>query len=118
MADQRPPRNGPRGHHGHHGQGTVLPLRPNRTTSSGGPPADRWAELHAHSSFSFLQGASSPGELAVEAARLGIGVLALTDRDGLYGARRLAEAAAAAGISTVYGAELTLETGQGLPAGR
>jgi error-prone DNA polymerase len=67
-----------------------------------------WAELHVHSAFSWLQGAAQPHELVTEAARLGITVLAVTDRDGLYGARRLAEAAKAAGIGTVYGAELTL----------
>ncbi|NJQ08488.1 error-prone DNA polymerase [Streptomyces lonarensis] len=76
----------------------------------------RWTELHAHSSFSFLQGASSPPELALEAARLGIDTLAVTDRDGLYGARRLSEAAAAAGIATVHGAELTLDPGAHHPA--
>ncbi|MEO3976885.1 error-prone DNA polymerase [Streptomyces sp. CAU 1734] len=67
-----------------------------------------WAELHVHSTFSFLQGAADPGALVTEAARLGIGTLALTDRDGLYGARRLTEAAQTAGIATVFGAELTL----------
>src|SRR5674536_261317 len=45
----------------------------------------RYAELHAHSAFSFLDGASQPEELAVEAARLGLSALALTDHDGLYG---------------------------------
>lgn len=72
-----------------------------------------WAELHVHSSLSFLQGASDPSVLVAEAARLGTEVLALTDRDGLYGARRLAEAARGTGVRTVYGAELTL-TGHGL----
>nr|WP_188283784.1 error-prone DNA polymerase [Streptomyces sp. CBMA29] len=72
-----------------------------------------WAELHVHSSLSFLQGASDPGALVTEAVRLGIGVLALTDRDGLYGARRVAEAARGTGLRTVFGAELTL-TGHGL----
>ncbi|MER6121460.1 error-prone DNA polymerase [Streptomyces sp. NPDC001795] len=74
--------------------------------SSGDGPG--WAELHVHSSFSFLTGCSQPDQLVAEAARLGISVLAVTDRDGLYGARRLATAAAPAGIGTVYGAELTL----------
>ncbi|MEL3948787.1 error-prone DNA polymerase [Streptomyces sp. LNU-CPARS28] len=67
-----------------------------------------WAELHAHSSFSFLQGASDPEVLAAEAARLGVEVLAVTDRDGLYAARRLASAARRHGLSAVYGAELSL----------
>ncbi|HYB81432.1 MAG TPA: PHP domain-containing protein, partial [Mycobacterium sp.] len=45
-----------------------------------------YAELHAHSAFSFLDGASTPEELVEEAARLGLRALALTDHDGLYGA--------------------------------
>ncbi|SFF32797.1 error-prone DNA polymerase, DnaE-like [Actinacidiphila alni] len=75
-----------------------------------------WAELHAHSSLSFLQGASEPSALVAEALRLGVEVLALTDRDGLYGARRLAEAADGTALRTVYGAELTLtDHGLGRP---
>ncbi|MFD1506823.1 error-prone DNA polymerase [Georgenia yuyongxinii] len=69
-----------------------------------------YAELHAHSAFSFLDGASQPEELAVEAARLGLEALALTDHDGLYGVVRLAEAARALGLPTVLGAELNLGT--------
>ncbi|MGH9267512.1 MAG: PHP domain-containing protein, partial [Acidimicrobiales bacterium] len=44
-----------------------------------------YAELHCHSNFSFLDGASHPEELAEEAARLGLSALALTDHDGFYG---------------------------------
>ncbi|WP_405185863.1 error-prone DNA polymerase [Streptomyces anulatus] len=73
-----------------------------------GRPEEDWAELHAHSTFSFLRGASRPEDLVAEAARLGIGVLAVTDRDGLHAARRLHAAARDHGIGTVYGAELTL----------
>ena len=51
-----------------------------------------YAELHAHSSFSFLDGASMPETLAEEAIRLGLTALALTDHDGLYGIARMAEA--------------------------
>src|SRR5215210_5726243 len=81
-----------------------------------------YAELHCHSNFSFLDGASHPEELAEEAARLGLEALALTDHDGLYGVVRFAEAARAAGLPTVFGAELTLgveryEPGQPDPAG-
>jgi len=68
----------------------------------------RYAELHVHSNFSFLDGASHPEELVREAARLGLGALALTDHDGLYGVVRFAEAARALGLPTVFGAELTL----------
>jgi len=70
-----------------------------------------YAELHCHSNFSFLDGASHPEELAAEAARLQLDALALTDHEGLYGAVRFAEAARAAGLATVFGAELTLAPG-------
>jgi error-prone DNA polymerase len=74
------------------------------------PPADAvpYAELHAHSAFSFLDGASQPEELLEEAARLGLTALALTDHDGFYGIARMAEAAAQQSIATVFGAELSL----------
>ena len=67
-----------------------------------------YAELHAHSNFSFLDGASDPEVLVEEAVRLGLGGLALTDRNGFYGVVRFAEAARAHGLSTVFGAELTV----------
>ena len=67
-----------------------------------------YAELHCHSNFSFLDGASHPEELVEEAARLGLAALALTDHDGMYGVVRFAEAARAVGMRTVFGAELTL----------
>ena len=67
-----------------------------------------YAELHCHSSFSFLDGASSPEALVEEAVRLGLGALALTDHGGLYGVVRLAEAARELGLPTVFGAEVTL----------
>jgi error-prone DNA polymerase len=73
-----------------------------------------YAELHAHSSFSFLDGASSPESLIEEAARLGLHGLALTDHDGFYGIVRMAEAAAAQKIlndstpATIFGSELSL----------
>jgi error-prone DNA polymerase len=75
-----------------------------------------WAELHCHSCYSFLDGASTPAELVAEAARRGVQALALTDHDGMYGAAQFAQAAAAAGaagteIGTIFGAELSL----GLP---
>ena len=57
---------------------------------------DAYAELHCHSNFSFLDGASHPEELAEEAARLGLAALAITDHDGFYGVVRFAEAARAA----------------------
>ena len=80
--------------------------------------ATPYAELHAHSHYSFLDGASSPAELVNEARRLGLEALALVDHDGLYGAVRFAEAAAEASLPTVFGTEfsLGLETPQnGIP---
>ncbi|KAA9107483.1 error-prone DNA polymerase [Microbacterium rhizomatis] len=68
-----------------------------------------YAELHAHSSFSFLDGASSPEELTEEAERLGLHALAVTDHDGFYGLVNFAEAAEPYGVKTVFGAELSLE---------
>src|SRR6478752_3410393 len=67
-----------------------------------------YAELHCHSNFSFLDGASHPEELAEEAARLGLEALALTDHNGFYGVVRFSEAARKLGLPTVFGAELTL----------
>ena len=69
---------------------------------------DAYAELHCHSNFSFLDGASHPEELAEEAARLGLAALAITDHDGFYGVVRFAEAARAVDLPTVFGTELTL----------
>ncbi len=68
----------------------------------------RYAELHCHSNFSFLDGASHPEELVAEAGRLGLSALALTDHDGLYGVVRFSESARRLGVPTVFGAELTL----------
>jgi len=70
-----------------------------------------YAELHCHSNFSFLDGASHPEELAIEAARLGLTALAITDHNGFYGVVRFAEAAKAVGLPTVFGAEITLTDG-------
>ena len=67
-----------------------------------------YAELHVHSDFSFLDGASDPESLIEEAARLRLAGLALTDHDGFYAAARFAEAAKAYELPTVYGAELSL----------
>ncbi|MDT4970033.1 MAG: error-prone polymerase, partial [Pseudonocardiales bacterium] len=68
-----------------------------------------FAELHAHSSFSFLDGASSPEELVEEAVRLGLSALTLTDHDGMYGIVRFSEAAQTLGLPTAFGAELSLD---------
>ncbi|MBG6123087.1 error-prone DNA polymerase [Corynebacterium aquatimens] len=86
------------------------------------PPVDHkrapggipFAELHAVSTYSFLSetgGASEPEELVSRACELGIEALGLLDRDGFYGAVKFADAAKAAGVATVYGAELTIADG-------
>ena len=74
-----------------------------------------FVELHAQSAFSFLEGADLPETLVTEAARLGMGALALVDRDGLYGAPRFHRAATAAGLTPIIGSEVTLEDGSRLP---
>jgi error-prone DNA polymerase len=81
-----------------------------------------YAELHAHSGFSFLDGSSDPEELVAEAHRLGLAALALTDHHGFYGVVRFAEAARACALPTVFGTEVTLapagpRTGEPDPSG-
>ncbi|CAN5636197.1 error-prone DNA polymerase [soil metagenome] len=78
---------------------------PSPATSVGVP----YAELHSHSSFSFLDGTSDPEQLVEEAVSLGLQSLALTDHDGMYGVARFAEAAETFGLATVFGAELNLD---------
>src|SRR4051794_10684005 len=68
-------------------------------------------ELHAHSAYSFLDGASLPEELAARAAELGYEALALTDHDGVYGSLEFAHAAKAFGVRPITGAEVTLTDG-------
>src|SRR5215510_8154664 len=74
-----------------------------------------FVELHAQSAFSFLEAAEQPEALVAEAARLDMGVLALVDRDGLYGAPRFYQAATRAGLRPLIGSELTLCDGARLP---
>ena len=100
----------------HGGDLPVTDLRrfASRDTPGGAMP---WAELHCHSSYSFLDGASSPAELVAEACRQGVQALAITDHDGMYGVAQFAQAAARQAeqgetpLKTVFGAELSL----GLP---
>ncbi|MCW2833116.1 MAG: polymerase subunit alpha [Nocardioides sp.] len=90
------------------------PVSRRKRTATRARPIERpagvtpYAELHCHSHFSFLDGASSPAALVEEAVRLGLHALAITDHDGFYGAPMLAEAAAAYDLPTVFGAELSL----------
>ncbi|MCC4908821.1 error-prone DNA polymerase [Microbacterium sp. cx-59] len=124
LSDTRRPRGAPAGADGgdspawSHKRGAYVP-----------PPIERpeqvvpYAELHAHSSYSFLDGASSPEELVEQAEKLGLHALAVTDHDGFYGIVRFAEAAEERRVQTVFGAELSLELpapqkGQPDPIGR
>jgi error-prone DNA polymerase len=74
-------------------------------------PASEYAELHCRSQFSFLHGASSPERLVEVAHELGLSALALTDRNGLYGVVRFAQAAREVGMRTVFGAEVSCAGG-------
>ena len=114
----RPAPRGPE--HPHPGDGNDAPAW-SRQRSEYTPPPLRtaastvpYAELHAHTAFSFLDGASSPEAMAETAAELGLTALAITDHDGLYGVVRFAEAATELGLATVFGAELTLPGGEHL----
>jgi error-prone DNA polymerase len=103
-----------RGEHPFPGDGSDSPAWSRRRDPYQPAPLPRpratvaYAELHCHSNFSFLDGASHPEALVEEAVRLGLEALALTDHDGFYGIVRFAEAARAHGLATVFGAELTL----------
>ena len=70
-----------------------------------------YVELHAHSAYSFLDGASLPEELAARAAELGYEALALTDHDGVYGSLEFAHAAKHFGVRPITGAEVSLAGG-------
>src|SRR5690348_15113653 len=67
-----------------------------------------YAELHCHSNFSFLDGASTVEDLVERAVELQLPALAVTDHDGLYGVVRFALAAEAAGIRPILGIEIEL----------
>ena len=75
---------------------------------------ETYVELHCHSCYSLLDGASFPEDLVARAAALGMSALALTDHDALYGAMRFVHAAKAQGIQPILGAELTLTDGSHL----
>jgi error-prone DNA polymerase len=70
-----------------------------------------YVELHCHSHWSLLDGASSVEELVLRARELGYEALALNDHDGLYGAMEFAQTANAFGVRPIIGAEVTLADG-------
>ena len=67
-----------------------------------------WADLHSHSHFSFLDGASTVDAMVARAVELDIDALALTDHQGLYGAVRFCTAAEAVGVRPILGVEIEL----------
>jgi len=79
--------------------------------SAGQPRPPGYAELHCLSNFSFLRGASHPGELVARAAALGYEALALTDECSVAGVVRAWEAAREHGLKLIIGSEFTLEDG-------
>ncbi|MBD0280840.1 MAG: error-prone DNA polymerase [Thermoleophilaceae bacterium] len=95
--------------------------RPDRRALDGAPSIHQtrlrtcvrvpYVELHCHSAYSFLDGASHPVELAGAAAERGHSALALTDHDGLHGAMEMAQALKPLGVRPITGAELTLDDG-------
>src|SRR5215218_2657064 len=74
-----------------------------------------YTELHCHSAYSFLDGASDPAELAATAADLGHEALALTDHDNVCGAMEFAHACAGVGVRPIVGCELTVEVPRRMP---
>src|SRR5436190_379088 len=68
-----------------------------------------WVDLHVHSNYSFLDGASDVDDLADAAVEQGLDALALTDTHGLYGAVRFANATKERGLRPIFGAELQLQ---------
>jgi error-prone DNA polymerase len=74
----------------------------------------KYAELHCHSAFSFLDGASLPEELVIAALELGYEALALTDHNSVSGSMEFAKSAQALGLRAIHGAELDLDDGRHL----
>src|SRR5256885_10174436 len=72
-------------------------------------PYQPYAELHAHSSFSFLDGVSEPQDMVEQAVHLRLSALTLIDHDGMYGVVRFHEVASELGLPTIFGAELSLD---------
>ncbi|HEV3227926.1 MAG TPA: DNA polymerase III subunit alpha [Solirubrobacteraceae bacterium] len=83
---------------------------PSSSRSTGTP----YVELHCHSAYSFLDGASLPEELADAARELGYGAFALTDHNGVWGSMEFAQAARGLGVRALHGAEVDLLDGRHL----
>ena len=76
----------------------------------------RYAELHAHSAFTFLDGTCEPAEMVRAAQGLGLEALAVLDVDGMHSAVRTTMAAREAGLPIVHGSELTIDASSLRPA--
>ena len=87
---------------------------PAGAVDGGAAGESRYVELHCHSAYSFLDGASLPEELARRAGELGYTTLALTDHNTVSGSMELAQAAAAWGVRAIHGAEIDLLDGRHL----
>src|SRR5215210_6391494 len=70
-----------------------------------------FAHLHVRSGFSYGFGVATPEELVRAAEKMGMGSVALTDRDGLYGIPRFLKAAEEVGVGPIVGAEISMEGG-------
>jgi DNA-directed DNA polymerase III PolC len=73
-----------------------------------------FVHLHTHSAFSFLYGTFTPETLVQRAKEMGFKAVALTDKNGLYGAIRFYKAARSAAIQPIFGSEITLLDGTSL----
>src|SRR5215468_8729564 len=82
------------------------------SASPGASSAAEFTHLHVASSYSLRFGSATPAALVARAAELGMPALALTDRDGLYGAYKHVQACAEAGIKPILGADLALRLPQ------
>src|SRR6185312_11341458 len=69
---------------------------------------DPFVHLHVASGYSLQYGANHPADLVARAAEHGMGALALTDRDGLYGAVKFALACRSAGVRPIFGVDLAV----------
>src|ERR1700730_10951226 len=91
---------------------------PARNGSSSVSMTSGYVELHCHSNYSFLEGASHPDELVARARDLEMPDLAITDRTGFYGAVKFFGAAQRAGLQPIVGTELTIDDGSRPPKDR
>jgi len=92
-------------------------LRTDGSTSASSNPISRYAELHAHSNYSFQEGASEIWDLLLTAKNIGLEAMAITDHDNITGAMEFSQAAKELGIKPIIGVEITLSRGLGEPSG-